>query len=795
MNSSGGLLSFDRYPARFLALFIAYTVLAYIGLNWAMVKGAGSPIWPAAGVGLAGLMLGGIRLWPAIVLGRLVAAILSGSQQPLWADTLIGAGNALGAVIPVLILVRLGGLSLSLTSLAGVLRYIFFGALIGALISSAFGGLVLSLSSSLPFARAWDIFINWWTGAFVGAITIGPLILAWSDGPTRFTPRQWIGFLALLAGTIAVSVVVFTSFESEYVGTWHVLPLLIVAGLAFNVRGASAALVIISAIAVWANSQGLGPFVQLTRASELQVLLMQQFIATIALTSLVLSVVTEERRAKDALAAREQYLRTAEEESRARAEELEVVLGAVPAMILVARDPDCRVMTANRFGSLVLRLPDQASNMLSSSENSVAIPRFQMIDPAGLQIKPEDMPVQRAARGETIHDFEGRILFEDGSSRDFLGGATPLYTAAGAVRGAVGAFVDITERKEAEDRAALLAREVDHRAKNIMAVVQAVVQLTKAEDIESFRQAVTGRISSLARTHSLLAENRWDGAMLHALIGDEVAAYGFSINESPGSGRVKMEGPDLKLLPAMAQSLALVVHELVTNGAKYGALSVPNGLVYVNWRIEEAGQGQVLHLRWSEQNGLAVSSPEKSGFGWTLIRSTVEYQLCGNVQTQWHNTGLVLDITVPLNDNPQSHRGHTETAAADQSTVHAPAALRPLVLVLDDEPLIAMQIEQDLQQAGYDVLGPAHSVVEALNLLANRQPDAALLDINLRGEKSIAVADALQATGVPFIFCTGFADTSDLPERLRSAGNLSKPIDQQLLESTVKSLLQQTNPK
>lgn len=785
MNSSFFLSALDRYPARFLVLFVTYTALAYVGLNWALVHGAGSPIWPAAGVGLAGLMLGGVRLWPAILLGRFSAALLSGSQQPLWVDALVGAGNALGAAIPVLIIGRWGGPRFTMHSLAGVLRYIFVGALIGASISSALGTAILSLSNKLEPAAASALFFKWSTGAFVGAVTVGPLILAWSEWQNKFTPRQWFGFLALLVGTTAVSLGIFDSAESEYLRTWHCLPVLIVAGLAFNVRGASAALIIIAATATSATTQGLGPFVQLARDSGEQIFLMQQFIATIALTSLVLSVVTDERRAKDALAAREQYLRIAEEDSRARAEELEVVLGAVPAMILVARDPDCREMTANRFGSRILRLPDQGGNMSSSLESSEALPRFQMLDPAGHKIEPEDMPVQRAARGETIHDFEGRVVFDDGSSKDFLGGATPLYTAAGNLRGAVGAFVDITERKIAEGRAALLAREVDHRAKNIMAVVQSIVQLTKAEDIESFREAVIGRIRSLARTHSLLAENRWDGAKLHEILNDEIAAYGHAGDES----RIKSEGPDFSLLPAAAQSFALVVHELVTNAAKYGALSVSQGRVCINWGFEGTAQERLLHLQWSEQNGPAVSSPDRSGFGWTLIRATIEQQLRGRLQTRWQHTGLVVDITVPINDQPQSDPAQTKAEVPGNRIVQAPSRIRPLILVLDDEPLIGMQLEQDLQEAGYDVLGPVHSVTKALALITNHKPDAALLDINLRGEKSIAVADALQSKGVPFIFCTGFGDTSDLPEPLRSAGTLSKPIDQQMLRSALKSLL------
>ena len=140
-----------------------------------------------------------------------------------------------------------------------------------------------------------------------------------------------------------------------------------------------------------------------------------------------------------------------------------------------------------------------------------------------------------------------------------------------------------------------------------MAVVQSIVQLTKAEDIESFREAVIGRIRSLARTHSLLAENRWDGAKLHEILNDEIAAYGHAGDES----RIKSEGPDFSLLPAAAQSFALVVHELVTNAAKYGALSVESGKLQVDWTMADDN----LDLHWQEVGGMSRDKAGDSATG------------------------------------------------------------------------------------------------------------------------------------------------------------------------------------
>ena len=144
-----------------------------------------------------------------------------------------------------------------------------------------------------------------------------------------------------------------------------------------------------------------------------------------------------------------------------------------------------------------------------------------------------------------------------------------------------GVTIDITDRKEAEERQSLLAREVDHRAKNALAVVHAIVSLTRADNIKQFVAAVEGRIQALARAHSLLSDSRWHGANIAELIREELAPY-----RAPNFERVRISGSSLSLEPSAAQALALALHELATNAAKYGALSLPSGRVQVEWELE-----------------------------------------------------------------------------------------------------------------------------------------------------------------------------------------------------------------
>ncbi len=202
-------------------------------------------------------------------------------------------------------------------------------------------------------------------------------------------------------------------------------------------------------------------------------------------------------------------------------------------------------------------------------------------------------------------------------------------------------FFDVTQRKEAEERQALLAREVDHRAKNALAVVQSVVGLTRAEDAAGFRAAVTGRIAAMARAHTILAREGWDGAEFRELAEQELAPH-----RGTDGSRVILRGPDVGIAPEATQPLAMALHELATNAAKYGALSAAGGRVLLEWRPEEATGG--LLICWREEDGPRLEGPpSRRGFGSSMIERTVERQLRGRVTFGWHPHGLRCEISLP----------------------------------------------------------------------------------------------------------------------------------------------------
>jgi two-component sensor histidine kinase/PAS domain-containing protein len=212
----------------------------------------------------------------------------------------------------------------------------------------------------------------------------------------------------------------------------------------------------------------------------------------------------------------------------------------------------------------------------------------------------------------------------------------------GKGRRILGVAYDITERKQAELRASILAKEVEHRARNAMALVSGMVRMTTAPTHEEFVATLEGRIRSLSQTITLLGRSRWSGAAIGELVRAELAAYE---SDSPAGREIRMDGPEVMLDVDATQHLSMALHELTTNSAKYGALSVAHGAVEVTWRID----GAVVSMIWKERGGPALTSaPTHEGFGTFLIRSTIENQLGGTLEMAWESDGLRCNIGFPL---------------------------------------------------------------------------------------------------------------------------------------------------
>ena len=272
-------------------------------------------------------------------------------------------------------------------------------------------------------------------------------------------------------------------------------------------------------------------------------------------------------------------------------------------------------------------------------------PKTFLVNPANVQplLHPDDFDELREAisnfnKGVRSYETEFRIVRPDGEIRWCVGTAAASLDKSGRVIRVSGVTVDITERKRAEERQNLLTREVDHRAKNALALAQSIVRLTRGDDVKDYIQAVEGRISALARVHTILSLSSWQGAELAKLVDEELAPY------ATMGDQIAFSGTNVQLQPATAQTLAMALHELVTNSAKYGALSTLAGRLTIKWEIV----ADVLQILWEERDGPCVDKPVTRGFGTKSVIASIESQLGGRADFDWRSEGLVCRLSVPL---------------------------------------------------------------------------------------------------------------------------------------------------
>jgi PAS domain S-box-containing protein len=247
--------------------------------------------------------------------------------------------------------------------------------------------------------------------------------------------------------------------------------------------------------------------------------------------------------------------------------------------------------------------------------------------------------LERVRHGVSIKNFETVRLRRDGSLIDVSLTISPIRSPEADVVGAVKVARDITDRKDREEQILLLTREAEHRAKNLLANVKAMVRLSRSDTPDGLKQAIEGRIDALANVHSLLAQSRGAGAELGSLIKQELSPY-----SRAGEMRTQIEGPTVILKPEAAQAIAVAFHELAINAAKYGALSVAEGRVRVEW--SRAADGQ-LGLRWTEAGGPPINPPTRSGFGVSMIEVMMRDSLNGEVRLDWLAEGLMCEISFP----------------------------------------------------------------------------------------------------------------------------------------------------
>jgi light-regulated signal transduction histidine kinase (bacteriophytochrome)/CheY-like chemotaxis protein len=350
-----------------------------------------------------------------------------------------------------------------------------------------------------------------------------------------------------------------------------------------------------------------------------------------------------------------------------------------------------------------------------------------------------------------------------------------------------------SERHEANSRQELLIAELNHRVRNILSLIRGLIRQSKPTEgtpVEEYVAMIDGRLHALARAHNQITDDHWGPAPVKSLLEAEAAAF-----LGPNRKRLKVRGPSVLLNPQAYSTLALVIHELVTNSVKYGGLSSDKGEALAEWSLGEAGE---LILNWSEKDGPKVFPPARKGFGTTIIEHSVPYDLGGKVKTEFAPDGFHATFCIPAKhvvtaDKPGGTRVVLPESARAESSPEAtgtPLAGRS-VLLLEDSLIIALDAEDLLRRLGAQHVRTESSAPGAIAAIELNPPDIAVLDINLGDHTSAAVASRLDELGIPFIFATGYGEQGQLPPELKRHFVVQKPYTLATLARRLGQLLDQ----
>jgi two-component sensor histidine kinase/integral membrane sensor domain MASE1 len=633
-----------------LLLAAAYAAAAALGLRWAIVPGAGTAVWPAAGIALAALAMGGARLWPGVFVGRMAAALIVASPQPVWGDLIIAAGTTLGAVAPVLVMRRLD-LRPDMGRMAAMLWLVLAGAGLGATISAGGGVVALALSGvgGHPLLHAgW----TWWFGYTAGVLAVAPLLF------NITTPREPLGLRgglhlgAALAANLILGAYIFLGFGAIVLRAWLVIPALVWAALAFGNLGASLGTAAIALLAIISCLVGTGPFTE-WGAADLRLLVTQEFVTVIGATILILATVATER-------GREERLRRSQAQLQAETSALEL-LTATGVAISSELDVDAvaqkvidagRLLTGAASGAFFYSVDEgEPASTRRFATSGMAAPPLQYPRPTALLGEaftgtsvvrladvmadarygkaapfhgmPEGHPQVRSYLAVPVRSRSGEVLgsmffghpevgvFDERAERLAGGLAGQAASAIDNARLYQAARRELAERRRAEEHQRLLINELNHRVKNTLATVQSIgaQTLRSASDVQGARAAFEARLMALSRAHDLLTRERWEGACLGDVVAAAIGAFEAS--------RFVTSGPNLQLEPSAALAISMALHELATNAVKYGALSNAAGQVIVEWTCED----EATVVAWTERGGPPVKPPTRKGFGSRLIGS------------------------------------------------------------------------------------------------------------------------------------------------------------------------------
>ena len=613
-----------------VAIGVTYFIAARLSLALLTEPDGVAVFWPAAGIS-AGILIAfgrGVRL-PVVlgVIAATVAANLLGDRSLLFsfAKALCNAGEA---VLTAWLIEWHFGPDFSLDRLRRVLG-LLAAAGVGAAVSGIGGTVAFKLlhGSTAPAITTW---YHWFASDGLGIVTVAPLVIGLASTVREPRPRSELIEGVMLLGALAAMSAFVISLPPEpwatAVPAALIFPLLLWLASRCRPVFAAAASFIIAITIVWTTTFGVGLFGSSNHPIGDRIFAAQASMLAAALCALVLASLFDQQRQNEwalsdgmqrlqealtagAVMAFEWYPRASTSQ---RSENAGQILGIDPL----------KPMTPARFLAQVH--PDDRANFKAHldgvrPQNPSYAASFRFIRPDGRQVWLEE-----TAQAE--FDGAGRCLRLKGLTRD------------------------ISQTKQAEEHQKLLNAELDHRVKNALSRVAAVAMFTRqsAGSMDDFVQALDKRIQSMAHAHALLSKSRWQGAAIDELVRHELAPYATAANTT-------ICGPTVVLSAAATEAVAMVLHELVTNAAKYGALSTPHGQVSVSWDRHLSGNPTAtLSIEWREMGGPRVAAPSSSGYGTNAIRNLIPHEIGGNVDLVFEPSGVRCRIEIPLQQ--ASHR-------------------------------------------------------------------------------------------------------------------------------------------
>jgi len=337
-----------------------------------------------------------------------------------------------------------------------------------------------------------------------------------------------------------------------------------------------------------------------------------------------------------------------------------------------------------------------------------------------------------------------------------------------------------TKHRAETQKQELLIVELNHRVRNILGLIRSLVAQSRmnVDDVDTFATVLGDRIHALARAHDQITAKNWGPGSLSILVETETSAF-----LGAATNRISVEGPTTLLLPQAFSTIALVVHELVTNAVKHGALAGSSGQVMISWDIDADGN---LLFNWHETGGALVKVPTRRGFGSTIIHRMVPHELAGEASIDYAPEGLQAQFIIPAKF-VELGSDELRVPSGDGRVVRE-ARLSGTVLVVEDNLIIALEAEDLLLALGADNVLVTNNVTESLRLMAIETPTFALLDINLGREMSWPIASRLRDLGVRYCFATGYSDQIDIPLEHRSASIVTKPYTKDSLSLGITGL-------